>query len=68
MTAKGAGRRCPGSLPLYPSSLEGSMDQHTDRHPHRRRQHHGQQRPPAAAGLPADGEAGGAAGEGKEAQ
>ena len=25
---------------------EGSMDQHTDRHPHRRRQHHGQQRPP----------------------
>ena len=47
---------------------EGSMDQHTDRHPHRRRQHHGQQRPPAAAGLPADGEAGGAAGEVQQAQ
>ena len=46
---------------------EGSMDQHTDRHPHRRRQHHGQQRPPAAAGLPADGEAGGAAGEVQQA-
>ena len=44
------------------------MDQHTDRHPHRCRQHHGQQRPPAAAGLPADGEAGGAAGEVQQAQ
>ena len=44
-----------GSLPCLSQQLEGSMDQHTDRHPHRRRQHHGQQRPPVAAGdAPAD--------------